>query len=127
MAGDTKELGTELIGDDADPLAMVTAATEAAGKSVVGALRQVGAEIIRLDVGAAPAPLSQYPKLRVQTVIVNLVTAAQVTLTIGTAQYPFDGAARAITPIPFPLVIERGTNMQAVGTDGRIYLIGIPE
>lgn len=87
----------------------------------------VGWEIVRLDAGAAPVSISQRIRFRVQRVIVNPVTAGQLVLTLGTVGYPFDGAARSLTDIPFPLVIERGIDMSCVGADGRLYLIGIPE
>lgn len=128
MAGDTKEIdGAELIGDDSDPLAMVTAATKAAATSVAGALRLDGAAIIRLDAAAAPIPQSQYPKLRVRYLILN-ANAIDISLQIGTVLYPFTFVSgTGIETVPFPLVIERGTNMAAVGANGRIYVIGDPE
>ena len=86
-----------------------------------------GWQIIRLDAGANPVPQSQHVRFRVQRIIVNPVTAGVLTLTLGTVTYPFDGAARALTDVPFPLVIERATDMSCVGADGRMYLLGIPE
>lgn len=99
----------------------------AATAAILSELGMDGFQIIRLDAGAAPVPLSQHIRMRVLYVIVNPVTAGTLTLTLGTGTYPFDGAARSLTYIPFPIVIERGTDMSCVGTDGRIYLIGQPE
>jgi hypothetical protein len=134
VAGDEKESSSPAklpnaggIGDETDPLAPLTAATRDAGKGILAALLGVENEIVRLDASAAPVAQSQHIRLRVLTVIVNPVTAGTLTLVIGTAQYPFDGAARALQPFPFPLVIERGSDMSCVGADGRIYLIGAPE
>lgn len=129
MAGDTKEIGgTELEAVDAtDPLAGVIAATQKAATDSVATMRMVGAEIIRLDAAAAPVPLSQYPKLRVQFVVLNVITAGAISLQVGTVLYPFNLAANAAIIVPFPLLIERGTNMAAVAADGRIYLVGYPE
>lgn len=129
MAGDTKETsGAELAPIDAtDPLAGVIAATQRAGTDSVESMRMVGAEIIRLDAAAAPVPLSQYPKLRVQYVVLNVITAGAISLQIGTVLYPFNLAANGVQVVPFPLLIERGTNMSAVSADGRIYLVGFPE
>jgi hypothetical protein len=103
------------------------AATNAALARLVLQQMMAGWEIVRLDAGAAPVPQSQHIKFRVQYVIVNPVTAGTLTLTLGTVGYPFDGQARGLQVVPFPLVIERATDMTCVGADGRIYLVGIPE
>lgn len=86
-----------------------------------------GWQIIRLDAGANPIPQSQHVRFRVQRVIVNPITAGTLTLTLGTVTYPFEGAARLGYDVPFPLVIERATDMSCVGVDGRLWLLGIPE
>jgi hypothetical protein len=87
----------------------------------------IGLETMRLDAAAAPVPQSQHVRFRVYRVIVNPVTAGTLTLTIGTATYPFDGSARSLQDVPFPIVIERGSDISCVGADGRIFLIGKPE
>lgn len=87
----------------------------------------VGWQILRLDVGAAPIPQSQHIRLRVQKIIMNPVTAGVITIQIGTVGYPFNLGAANVTAVDFPLVIERGSDMQALGVDGRVYILGIPE
>lgn len=127
MAGDEKNVGTQAIDDGFDPLEPLTDATKEGARNIVQYLAMVGSEIIRLDAAAAPVPQSQHIRFRVRGVIVNPVTAGTLTLQVGTAQYPFDGAARFLAFVPFPLVIERGSDMSCAGADGRIYLIGDPE
>lgn len=128
MAGDEKNIGTVAVEEDGiDPLKPLTDATKEATKNLLAFLAFENAEIIKLDAAASPVIQSQHIRFRLRGVIVNPITAGVLTLTIGTATYPFDGAARALTFLPFPLLIERGTDMSCVGTDGRIYLIGDPE
>ncbi len=128
MAGDEKNVGSGVDLDDGqDPLAPLTTALKAGDRAALDYAAMVNTQIIRLDAAAAPLTLSQHPKLRLRGVIVNPVTAGVLTLTLGTATYPFASPANGLTYIPFPLVIERGTDMSCVGADGRIYLIGDPE
>lgn len=130
MAGDEKNVGSGVAIDDGiDPLKPLTDATNAASKAQLAWDAMVNAEIIRLDAAliAVGVPQSQHIRLRLRGIIVNPVTAGVLTLQIGTAQYPFDGAVRLLQYVPFPLLIERGADMSCVGADGRIYLIGDPE
>lgn len=127
MAGDEKNIGGAKIDDGIDPLAPLTHETKEGLASILAAMMFVGCEIIRLDVSAAPLPTNQYPKLRAYYIIVNTVTAGTITLTVGTAQYPITLGASALAVLPFPLLIERGMSLGAVGNDGRIFLIGKPE
>ena len=127
MAGDTKDTGSVAVDDGGDPLKPLTDTTRSGLASLLAFLAMENAEIIRLEAAAAPVVQSQHVRLRVRGIIVNPITAGALTLTIGTAQYPFDGGAREIEWVPFPLVIERGSDMSCVGADGRIYLIGDPE
>lgn len=107
-----------------DPLKPLTDAAKAGFEALISWLRMENCEIVRLDAGAAPAPQSQHVRFRVRYVIVSAITAGTMTLTVGTASYPFEGQARGNDAIPFPLVIERGSDMSCVGTDGRIFLVG---
>jgi hypothetical protein len=127
MAGDEKNVGGVAIDDGQDPLGPLTAAIKEGDKALLRWLAMVGSEIIRLDAAATPTIQSQHIRFRLRGVIVNPVTAGTLTLQIGTATYPFDGAARSLQFIPFPLLIERGSDMSCAGADGRIYLIGDPE
>lgn len=105
----------------------VLKALEAGPRAIVDSLRRHGWEIMRLDAAAASVSQSQHAKLRVELLIINPITAGTLTLKVGEASYDFDGAARSLSPIPFPLVIERGVNLSCNGADGRIYMIGKPE
>lgn len=127
MAGDEKNVGSVAVEDGIDPLAPLTAALKTSSKAALEYAAMVGTEIIRLDAAAAPVTLSQHPRLRLRGIIVNPVTAGVLTLTLGTATYPFASPANGLTFVPFPLVIERGTDMSCVGADGRLYLLGDPE
>lgn len=123
-------VGDIILGDaDSQHKELVALLSNAAEQTdaILDELGMVGFQIIRLDAGAAPVPLSQHVRMRVRKVIVNPVTAGTLTLTIGTGTFPFDGAARGLIAVPFPLVIERGSDMSCVGTDGRIYLVGSVE
>jgi hypothetical protein len=87
----------------------------------------VGAEIITLTGGAAVnASGVQWEKLRVRYLILSSVTLATRVLTIGTRTFSFDLPASLPVVVPFPLVIERGSDLSFSG-DGRCYMIGDPE
>lgn len=100
-------------------------ALDAGSRRIVEALTGVGAEIVRLDASATPVPQSQHIRFRVQYLIISRATVGDMTLQIGTGTYPFTVGA---TPerVDFPIVIERGVDMSAIG-DGRLYLVGFPE
>lgn len=127
MAGDEKNVGSVAIDDGIDPLAPLTQEVRKGLAALLAAMQLIGDEIIRLDVAAAPVIQSQHPKMRVFYVIVNPTTAGTIIVRIGESQYPFTLTAQALAVIPFPLLIERGVNIQATGTDGIVYLIGAPE
>lgn len=124
MAGDSKATDNNertAPPDIDDPFASMRDAIEAIAENT----KQVGQQIIRLDAAATPTPVAQHAKLRVQSIIIARATAGAAVVVIGTAQYPFTVAAAPVV-LPFPLVIERGTDMSATG-DGQVYLIGEPE
>jgi hypothetical protein len=134
MAGDTNEIGNETplaSGVETDPLKPLTDATSKGSAAIVAWMRMENCELIRVDANAAPSIFpqvqSQHVRFRVRAIIVNAITAGTLTLQVGTAQYPFEATARGLDVIPFPLVIERGSDVSCVGADGRIWLIGDPE
>lgn len=100
--------------------------------AMVDALRMVDWEIVGpISTAAATASglSSQYPKLRVQQVILSTDIACIATIVIGSIRLPF-----AITPginvLPFPLLIERGTNVSieySVAVTAHAYLLGPTE
>jgi hypothetical protein len=96
---------------------------------LVNAVRMVDWEIIGpISTAAATASglTSQYPKLRVQTVIISTDIATIATLVVGTIRYPFAVVA-GINRFPFPLLIERGTNVSvefAVAVSAHCYMLG---
>lgn len=130
MAGDEKNIGTVEAGPDTDPLFPVTGAVKDA-KTATDAVRAFlameNAQIIRLEAAASPVSQSQWPKLRVRYLILN-ANAIDISLRIGTILYPFTFVSgTGIEVVPFPIVIERGVDMAAVGANGRIYVVGDPE
>lgn len=96
---------------------------------LVDAARMVDWEIIgpiSTAAAAASGLTSQYPKLRVQSVIMSTDTAVVATLVVGTIRYPF-ALAIGINRFPFPLLIERGTNVSveySAAATAHVYLLG---
>lgn len=101
-------------------------------RAMLDSQRMVGYEIVgplSVAAGTAAAIVSQYPKLRVQWLIVSLDIAAVVALGIGTVRYPF-AVVPGVNRIPLPIVIERGTDVSltfSVAVTAHAYLIGPTE
>lgn len=94
--------------------------------------RMVGWEIVgplSVSAGTAAAIVSQYPKLRVQQVILSTDIACVASLGLGTVRYPF-AIVPGINRVPLPLLIERGTDVSitySVAVTAHAYLIGPTE
>lgn len=96
-------------------------------RAIVDTGRLVGSEIVTLTGGGAVGSIgTQHEKLRVRYLILSSVTAAVRTLTIGTRTFSFPLAANAPVVLPFPLVIERGSDLTFSG-DGFCYIVADPE
>jgi hypothetical protein len=123
MAGDTKPIDAEALPPPAvdDPFPSIQQTLDA----MLADQRSVEWETLRVAFDAVA--VSQFPRLRVRYLIISSDIADEVTLTIGTARYPFHVGIGTTPPIPIPLVIERGADIAAISTGaavGSVYLIG---
>lgn len=138
IAGDLPEPfstgpGSGLVDEFPDAMKMhadTLGALDAGSRRIVAALLYQGAAIIRLDGSAGPVNIGQvgisHLRFRVRVLILSRLTAGVTNLIIGSARYPFNlGTVPAIID-PWPLVIERGTDVSIDG-DGNAYLVGIGE
>jgi hypothetical protein len=126
MPGDIKEIGeVTLIDAQAQHEQYVQAfrSLQDINANILAAVRYDGCEILGVDANARTA---QYPRLRVALLIFAAKTAGDVTLSIGSKDYAFTVPAQPVS-IPFPLVIERGTDILYTATDGRIYIVARTE
>lgn len=131
MAGDTKETasGVDLAPptvDDPFPgiqqtLDAILAEESGDGLEIVGPFS--------IAAGTASNRISQYPRIRVRALVLSTDIAATITLILGTRRYPFV-MPPSVAVIPFPFVIERGSDMSveaSVAVTLAAYIIGRPE
>lgn len=124
MAGDEKNVQTAPVDTGIDPLEPLTKAVKQGVDSITDWLAAVNSEIVRLQGGVATAAnlaASRHEKLRVRGIVFSRATAGVTNLTVGTVVYPFTLAAQPVF-VPFPLLIERATDLSIDG-DGNAYLI----
>jgi hypothetical protein len=96
-------------------------------RALLAALTYIGTEIVIVTGGAAVnANGTQWERLRVRHLIVTSITAGLRVFTIGTRSFSFPLAANTTLVLPFPLVIERGSDLSYSG-DGTCYIVGDPE
>lgn len=104
-------------------------ALSAGDAAILKALMYYEATIIRVDgggvtpnpVNAGQVGLSHY-RGRLRAICFSRATAGDTDLIFGSNRYTFTLPASPVVVSPFPLVIERGTDLSATG-DGRHYLI----
>ena len=103
---------------------------DAGSRRIYEAITHQGEAVIRLDGSAGAVNPGQvgisHLRFRVRAIVFTRLTAGVTNLIIGSARYPFNLPGVPTTVDTFPLVIERGSDVQIDG-DGFAYLIGIPE
>jgi len=139
MAGDTKELGTEvpdaILIDPFERMASQLERHEGAMLAIFRELASIGYETwgpFQSAAAVATAIESQHTRFRVRGIIITTDTAGVVSLVVGSGTYPFVIAVGNLAPPMFnlPLVIERGSDVSfasSVAASMACYLIGRPE
>lgn len=134
MAGDTKEtsidavLPTPLEYDD--PLPSMLDALRGILEATRGIVR--GGETVYDFDGSATGALQAgdtWSRLRVSYLVISTSVAAIVSLTIGTRARTFVTGGADTIPIPLPIIIERGLDINLTTSAGTVtgYLIATPE
>lgn len=125
MAGDIKETTADETAPPVvnDPFPDIKATLDA----IAAAIRGDGLGIYEFNAAGNMLAGASWQKLRLRYFVFSTTAPATVTLTVGTIARTFSLPAADTRVVPFPLVIERGTNVSVSGSIQSAYLIAEPE